>query len=37
LGIEAFQEALLQCRASLLPLIGVDGFDHVVGLLAIES
>jgi len=33
LGVEAFQEALLQCRANLLPLIGMDGFDHVVGML----
>jgi tetratricopeptide (TPR) repeat protein len=33
LGQDNFREVLTQCRASLLPLIGVDGFDHVLQLL----
>jgi tetratricopeptide (TPR) repeat protein len=33
LGVESFQEAVRQCRPNLLPLIGVDGFDHVLQLL----
>jgi tetratricopeptide (TPR) repeat protein len=34
LGPEVFQDAVMQCRTSLLPLIGVDGFDHLRDMLA---
>ncbi len=37
LGVESFQEAVRQCRPSLLPLIGVDGFDHVLQLIESSS
>jgi tetratricopeptide (TPR) repeat protein len=37
LGVESFQEAVRQCRPNLLPLIGVDGFDHVLQLLESSS
>jgi tetratricopeptide (TPR) repeat protein len=37
IGAEVFQTAILECRASLLPLIGVDGFDHVMQLLNTPS
>lgn len=33
IGTEAFETAARQCRSSLLPLIGVDGFDHAIHLL----
>jgi tetratricopeptide (TPR) repeat protein len=37
LGVESFQEALRHCRPNLLPLIGVDGFDHVLQLIESSS
>lgn len=37
MGTETFQTAALACRASLLPLIGVDGFDYVMQLLSTAS
>jgi tetratricopeptide (TPR) repeat protein len=37
LGVESFQEALRHCRLHLLPLIGVDGFDHVLQLIESSS
>jgi tetratricopeptide (TPR) repeat protein len=33
MGTEAFDAAVKQCRAGLLSLIGVDGFDHAIHLL----
>jgi tetratricopeptide (TPR) repeat protein len=37
LGVESFQAAVRQCRPNLLPLIGVDGFDHILQLLESSS
>jgi tetratricopeptide (TPR) repeat protein len=38
MGVEAFEAAAHhQCRAALLPLIGVDGFDHAIHLLNVSS
>ncbi len=37
LGVESFQAAVRQCRPNLLPLIGVDGFDHVLQLIESSS
>jgi tetratricopeptide (TPR) repeat protein len=34
LGLDAFQAQVQQCRATLLPWIGVDGYDHVLQELA---
>lgn len=36
LGPDHFQEAIVQCRTRLLPLIGVDGLDHVLQLIEPE-
>jgi tetratricopeptide (TPR) repeat protein len=37
LGQKSFQDAVRQCRPHLLPLIGVDGFDHILQLLESSS
>ncbi|WP_404790743.1 tetratricopeptide repeat protein [Altericista sp. CCNU0014] len=37
MGAEAFAAAVRQCRAGLLPFIGVDGFDHALHLLSATS
>jgi tetratricopeptide (TPR) repeat protein len=37
IGTESFEAAAKQCRAGLISLIGVDGFDHAIHLLNLSS